>query len=89
MILLEGRKEEAYNKYKRSIDGERKMISSYMDKASAYDFAPVLYLSAITPRWQYPVDPTRREGFEGEELKPRPGVALCGTSLVEIRRRSG
>lgn len=38
MILLEGRKEEAYNKYKRSIDGERKMISSYMDKASAYDF---------------------------------------------------
>lgn len=38
MILLEGRKEDSYNKYKRSIDGERKMISKYMDKASAYDF---------------------------------------------------
>jgi len=38
MILVEGRKEDAYKKFQKSIDAERKMISSYMDDASAYDF---------------------------------------------------
>lgn len=38
MILIEGRKEDAYKKYQESIDRERKMISIYMDNASAYDF---------------------------------------------------
>ena len=38
MILVEGRKEDAYKKFQKSIDAERKMISSYMDNASAYDF---------------------------------------------------
>jgi hypothetical protein len=38
MILFEGRKEDAYKKFQKSIDAERKMISSYMDDASAYDF---------------------------------------------------
>ena len=38
MILFEGRKEDAYKKYQKSIDAERKMISTYMDDASAYDF---------------------------------------------------
>ena len=38
MILFEGRKEDSYKKYQKSIDAERKMISTYMDNASAYDF---------------------------------------------------
>jgi len=38
MILLEGRKEDVYKKFQKSIDAERKMISTYMDNASAYDF---------------------------------------------------
>ncbi len=38
MILFEGRKEDVYKKFQKSIDAERKMISSYMDNASAYDF---------------------------------------------------
>lgn len=38
MILSEGRKEDAFKKYERSIEAERKMISNYMDNASAYDF---------------------------------------------------
>ena len=38
MILLEGRKEDVYKKYQKSIDAERKFLSNYMDKASAYDF---------------------------------------------------
>jgi len=38
MILFEGRKEDSYKKFQNSIDGERKMISTYMDDASAYDF---------------------------------------------------
>jgi len=38
MILSEGRKEDAYKKFQKSIDAERKMISTYMDDASAYDF---------------------------------------------------
>jgi hypothetical protein len=38
MILFEGRKEDSYKKYQKSIDAERKMISTYMDDASAYDF---------------------------------------------------
>lgn len=38
MILFEGRKEDAYRKFQKSIDAERKYISNYMDDASAYDF---------------------------------------------------
>ena len=38
MILFEGRKEDSYKKFQKSIDAERKMISTYMDDASAYDF---------------------------------------------------
>lgn len=38
MILFEGRKEDSYRKFQKSIDAERKMISTYMDNASAYDF---------------------------------------------------
>jgi hypothetical protein len=38
MILFEGRKEDSYKKFQKSIDAERKMISTYMDNASAYDF---------------------------------------------------
>ena len=38
MILSEGRKEDAYKKFQKSIDAERKMISTYMDDVSAYDF---------------------------------------------------
>ena len=38
MILFEGRKEDSYKKYQKSIDAERKMVSNYMDDASAYDF---------------------------------------------------
>ena len=38
MILFEGRKEDSYRKFQKSIDAERKMISTYMDDASAYDF---------------------------------------------------
>jgi hypothetical protein len=38
MILFEGRKEDSYKKFQKSIDAERKMISTYMDTASAYDF---------------------------------------------------
>jgi hypothetical protein len=38
MILFEGLKEDGYKKYQKSIDAERKMISTYMDNASAYDF---------------------------------------------------
>ena len=38
MILFEGRKEDSLKKFQKSIDGERKMISTYMDDASAYDF---------------------------------------------------
>ena len=38
MILFEGRKEDSFKKFQKSIDGERKMISTYMDDASAYDF---------------------------------------------------
>lgn len=38
MILLEGRKEDVYKKYQKSIDAERKFLSNYMDNASAYDF---------------------------------------------------
>jgi hypothetical protein len=38
MILFEGRKEDVYKKYQKSIDAERKFLSNYMDKASAYDF---------------------------------------------------
>jgi hypothetical protein len=38
MILFEGRKEDVYKKFQKSIDAERKMISSYMDNASSYDF---------------------------------------------------
>ena len=38
MILFEGRKEDSYKKFQNSIDAERKMISTYMDDASAYDF---------------------------------------------------
>jgi hypothetical protein len=38
MILFEGRKEDGYKKYQKSIDAERKMISTYMDNSSAYDF---------------------------------------------------
>jgi hypothetical protein len=37
MILFEGRKEDVYKKFQKSIDAERKMISSYMDDASAYE----------------------------------------------------
>ena len=38
MILFEGRKEDSYKKFQKSIDAERKMISTYMDTAAAYDF---------------------------------------------------
>ena len=38
MILFEGRKEDSYKKFQKSIDSERKMISTYMDNASAYNF---------------------------------------------------
>jgi hypothetical protein len=38
MILFEGRKEDSYKKFQKSIDAERKMVSNYMDDASAYDF---------------------------------------------------
>lgn len=38
MILFEGRKEDAYRKFQKSIDAERDMLSTYMDDASAYDF---------------------------------------------------
>ena len=38
MILFEGRKEDSFKKFQKSIDAERKMISTYMDDASAYDF---------------------------------------------------
>jgi hypothetical protein len=38
MILFEGRKEDSYKKYQKSIDAERKMVSNYMDNAAAYDF---------------------------------------------------
>ena len=38
MILFEGRKEDSYRKFQKSIDAERKMISTYLDNASAYDF---------------------------------------------------
>jgi hypothetical protein len=38
MILFEGRKEDVYKKFQKSIDAERKMISTYMDTAAAYDF---------------------------------------------------
>ena len=38
MILFEGRKEDVYRKFQKSIDVERDMLSIYMDDASAYDF---------------------------------------------------
>ena len=38
MILFEGRKEDVYRKFQKSIDVERDMLSIYMEDASAYDF---------------------------------------------------
>ena len=38
MILFEGRKEDVYRKFQKSIDAERDMLSIYMEDASAYDF---------------------------------------------------
>jgi len=38
MLILEGRKENVFNKYESQIRAGRKLVSNYLDNGSAYDF---------------------------------------------------
>jgi hypothetical protein len=86
MILFEGRKEDSYKKYQKSIDAERKMVSNYMDDASAYDFLldePFMketnykYLNDILEHY-YTVN------YYSGEAEPLP-TALARNLLFEFR----
>ena len=38
MLILEGRKENVFNKYESQIQAGRKLVSNYLENGSAYDF---------------------------------------------------
>ena len=38
MLILEGRKENVFNKYESQIQAARKLVSDYLENGSAYDF---------------------------------------------------
>lgn len=77
MILLEGRKEDLYNKYKKEIDTERLLTKSYLDKGSIYDYL-IIDPFIIQTNYKY-LDTILEEYFKqnavdanDEEIEPLP-----------------
>ena len=85
MVLLEGRKEDIYNKYKGQIDADRKLDSSF-EPLSIYDILieePFLqqtnykYLESLVQQYFFYNEVYPRQGKELEELEPNhPNTAI-------------
>jgi len=85
MVLLEGRKEDIYNKYKGQIDADRKLDSSF-EPLSIYDILigePFLqqtnykYLEPLVQQYFFNNEVYPRQGKELEELEPNhPNTAI-------------
>ena len=78
MVLLEGRKEDLYNKYKGQIESERK-LNSLFQPLSIYDMLidePFIqqtnykYLDSLIQQYYFYNDIYPRQGKELEELEP-------------------
>ncbi len=78
MVLLEGRKEDLYNKYKGQIESERK-LNSLFQPLSIYDMLidePFIqqtnykYLEPLIQQYYFYNDIYPRQGKELEELEP-------------------
>jgi len=91
MILLEGRKEDIYNKYKGQIDTERKLNSSF-EPLSIYDILidePFIqqtnykYLEPLIQQYFFFNEVYPRQGKELEELEPNHP----NTSIESIRNK--
>lgn len=91
MILLEGRKEDIYNKYKGKIDTERKLNSSFQP-ISIYDVLidePFIqqtnykYLDPLLQQYYFFNEIYPRQGKELEELEPN----LPSTSIDAVRNK--
>ena len=85
MVLLEGRKEDIYNKYKGQIDADRKLDSSF-EPLSIYDILieePFLqqtnykYLEPLVQQYFFNNEVYPRQGKELEQLEPNhPNTAI-------------
>jgi len=91
MVLLEGRKEDIYNKYKGQIDTERKLNSSF-EPLSIYDILigePFIqqtnykYLEPLIQQYFFFNEIYPRQGKELEELEPNHP----NTSIESIRNK--
>jgi len=89
MVLLEGRKEDIYNKYKTQIDVERKLNSSFQP-ISIYDVLidePFIqqtnykYLEPLIQQYYFYNEIYPRQGKELEELEPNH----VNTSIEAVR----
>lgn len=87
MILLEGRKEDIYNKYKGQIDTERKLNSSFQP-ISIYDVLidePFIqqtnykYLGPLIQQYYFLDEIYPRQGKELEELEPNSPLTSINT----------
>lgn len=88
MVLLEGRKEDLYNKYKGQIESERK-LNSLFQPLSIYDMLidePFIqqtnykYLEPLIQQYYFYNDIYPRQGKELEELEPNQ----VGTSIRDV-----
>ena len=92
MVLLEGRKEDIYNKYKGQIDSDRKLDSSF-EPLSIYDILigePFLqqtnykYLEPLVQQYFFNNEVYPRQGKELEELEPNHPNTAIELSLIHI-----